>query len=74
MPSKWQIIRKEQCKQLSTHLLYGNLTKEQVREANDFKIAQMKCGIESNPNLIREQKDYKISVDECFGDCNTTKT
>ena len=42
----------------------GNLTKEQAREAIDFKIAQMKCGIESNSNLSRKQKDYEISIRE----------
>ena len=46
--------------------VYGNLTKEQVREAIDFKIAQMKCGIESNPYLTREQKDNEISKEETW--------
>jgi len=46
--------------------VYGNLTKEQVREAIDFKIAQMKCGIESNSNLSRKQKDYEISIRESW--------
>lgn len=46
--------------------VYGNLTKEQAREAIDFKIAQMKCGIESNPYLTREQKDNEISKEETW--------
>ena len=51
---------------LFNSLVFGNLTKGQAREAIDYKIAQMKFNIESNPNLTREQKDKEISMRESW--------
>ena len=44
----------------------GCITKQQAKETIDFCIAKMKRDIESNPNLTREQKDYEISIRECW--------
>lgn len=48
------------------------ITKEQARETMEFFKAQMKCNIESNPNLTREQKDKEISIRESW--YNSLKT
>lgn len=42
------------------------ITKDQARETMEFFKAQMKCNIESNPNLTREQKDHEISIRESW--------
>lgn len=44
----------------------GCITKQQAKEMIDFCISKMKCNIESNPNLTREQKDYEISIRESW--------
>ena len=44
----------------------GFITKNQARETMEFFKAQMKCNIESNPNLTREQKDKEISIRESW--------
>ena len=42
------------------------ITKDQARETMEFFKAQMKCNIESNPNLTREQKDNEIATREAW--------
>ena len=44
----------------------GFITKDQARETMEFFIAKMKRDIESNPNLLREQKDHEISMRESW--------
>lgn len=44
----------------------GVITPQQVKGTMDFCLAKMKCDIESNPNLNREQKDSEIAIRESW--------
>ena len=44
----------------------GAITKQQAKETMEFFKARMKCNIESNPNLTREQKDNEIATREVW--------
>jgi len=44
----------------------GFITKDQAKETMEFFKARMKCNIESNPNLTREQKDNDIATREAW--------